>query len=115
MIAIRTLNKLSKYNNSQGAVIRNRKVVAIEDKNGTAKMLKKCKSKKIKKNGVLAKFPKKKQDHRIDLPTVGLETLKQCKAAGLRGIVLKSKMNIFLDKKKSIKFANRNNLFIEVK
>tara|TARA_Y100000590_G_scaffold1662_1_gene2100 strand:- start:1114 stop:1350 length:237 start_codon:yes stop_codon:yes gene_type:complete len=78
-------------------------------------MLKKCKSKKNINNGVLVKFPKKKQDLRIDLPTVGLKTLKQCKKAGLKGIVLKSKKNIFLDKKKCINFANKNKIFITVK
>jgi len=41
--AITTLNRLGKYNFSQGAVVRNRKVVAIESKSGTEKMLKKCK------------------------------------------------------------------------
>ena len=60
-------------------------------------------------------FQKKKQDSRIDLPTIGLNTLKQCKAAGLKGIVLKHKKNIFLDKKKSINFANKNKMFIFVK
>jgi len=48
-------------------------------------------------------------------PTVGLNTFKQCKAAGLKGIVLKHKKNIFLDKKKSINFANKNKMFILVK
>ena len=60
--AITTLNRLGKYNFSQGAVVRNRKVVAIEGKGGTQKMLKRCKSKKFKNKGVLVKFPKKKQD-----------------------------------------------------
>ena len=60
-------------------------------------------------------FQKKKQDFRVDLPTVGLNTLKQCKVAGLKGIVLKHKKNIFLDKKKSINFANKNKMFILVK
>ena len=60
-------------------------------------------------------FQKKKQDNRIDLPTVGLQTLKQCKLAGLKGIVLKHKNNIFLDKNKSISFANKNKMFILVK
>ncbi len=78
-------------------------------------MLKKCKNKKFKNNGVLVKFPKKKQDLRVDLPTVGLKTLKQCKTAGLKGIVLKSKQNIFLDKSKCINFANKNKMFITVK
>ena len=49
----------------------------------------------------------KKQDLRIDLPTIGLKTLKQCKLAGLKGIVVKNKQNIFLDKKKCINFKIR--------
>ena len=68
--AIKTLNRLGKYNFSQGVVVRNKKVVAIEGKNGTQKMLKKCKNKKFRNKGILVKFPKKKQDLRIDLPTV---------------------------------------------
>jgi DUF1009 family protein len=77
-------------------------------------MLKNCKSKKFRNHGVLVKFPKKKQDLRVDLPTIGIKTLKQCKIAGLKGIVIKSKQNIFLDKKKIIKFANENMMFISV-
>jgi len=110
-----TLSRLGKYNFSQGVVVRNRKVVAVEGKGGTEKMLIKCKSKKFKDNGVLVKFPKKKQDLRVDLPTVGLKTLTQCKSAGLKGIVLKSKRNVFLERKKCINFANKNKMFITVK
>ena len=77
-------------------------------------MLKKIRNLKNSLSGVLVKFPKKKQDYRIDLPTVGLKTLKQCKASGLKGIVLKHKRNIFLDKKKSINYANKNKMFILV-
>ena len=112
--AIKTLNKLSKYNYSQGTVVRNKKIIAIEGRGGTEKMLKKFKNKKFKNNGVLVKFPKKGQDLRIDLPTVGLETLKQCKSAGLKGLVLKSKRNVFLESKKCITFANKNKIFITV-
>ena len=113
--AIKTLNKLGKYTFSQGTVVRNKKVIAIEGKGGTQKMLKRCKSKKFRNKGVLVKFPKKKQDLRIDLPTVGLKTLKQCKSAGLKGIVIKSKQNVFLERKKCINFANKNKMFIVAK
>ena len=113
--AISTLNSLGKYTSSQGTVVRNNKVVAIEGKSGTEKMLKKSKSKKQNNKGVLVKFPKKKQDIRIDLPTVGLKTLVQCKAAGLKGIVLKAKKNVFLERNKCINFANKNKMFITVK
>ena len=113
--AITTLNKLGKYNFSQGTVVRNGKVIAIEGIGGTENMLKKFKSIKIRKNGVLVKFPKKKQDLRVDLPTVGLKTLKQCRMAGLKGIVLKNKQNVFLDKSKCFNLANKNKMFITVK
>ena len=78
-------------------------------------MLEKSKSKKFQSNGVLVKFPKKKQDLRVDLPTIGLKTFKQSKTAGLKGIVVKGKQHVFLDKIKCIKFANQNNMFISVK
>ena len=113
--AIKTLKGLNQYNYSQGTVVRNEKVIAIEGKGGTEKMLSKCKRKISKKTGVLVKFPKKKQDLRIDLPTIGLKTLKQSKTAGLKGIVVKNKQHVFLDKTKCIKFANKNKMFILVK
>jgi DUF1009 family protein len=113
--AISILRKLNKYNYSQGAVVRNKKLIAVEGKGGTQTLLRKSKNKKFRNNGVLVKFPKKKQDLRIDLPTVGLKTLKQCKSAGLKGIVLKSKQNVFLERQKCINFANKNNMYILIK
>jgi len=113
--AIKTLSNLKQYNFSQGVVVRNKKVVSIEGKGGTKKMLEKSRSKKFRNQGVLVKFPKKKQDLRIDLPTIGLNTIKQSKTAGLKGIVIKSKQHVFLDKTKCIKFANKNKMFISVK
>ena len=112
--AIKTLNNLRQYNFSQAVVVRNKKVISIEGKGGTKKMLEKSKSKIFRNHGVLVKFPKKKQDLRVDLPTIGLKTIKQSKTAGLKGIVIKSKQHVFLDKIKCIKFANRNKMFISV-
>ena len=42
-------------------------------------MLEKSRSKKLEIMVVLVKFPKKKQDLRVDLPTIGLNTIKQSK------------------------------------
>ena len=51
----------------------------------------------LKKNsdGILIKLPKKKQDLRMDLPTIGLQTFKDIKKYGLRGVVLQSKKIFF--------------------
>jgi len=111
---INYLNKLNAYNHTQGIILRNRKVISKETSKGTKQMLQTVKKLKIS-SGMLIKFPKKKQDLRADLPTVGLETFKDCKKASLKGIVLKSKENIILDKNKCINYANNNKMFFLVK
>jgi len=111
---INSLNNLNSHNHVQGLVIRNNHIIAQETSKGTKKMLQLIKRSK-NFQGILIKFPKKKQNLSVDLPTVGLDTLKDCKRSGIKGIVLKAKENIFLNKKKSITFANKNNIFITVK
>ncbi|MDA9927929.1 UDP-2,3-diacylglucosamine diphosphatase LpxI [Candidatus Pelagibacter sp.] len=104
-------SKLNSLDHVQAVIVKNNIILAIEDHQGTKKMLSKLKK---KSEGILIKLPKKKQDLRMDLPTIGLQTLKDCKKYGLKGIVLKSKKNIFLDKDKCITFANKNNIFIKI-
>ena len=104
-------NKLNNLDHVQAVIVKNGAILATEDRYGTKKMLSKLKK---KSKGILIKLPKKKQDLRIDLPTIGLQTLKDCKKYGLKGIVLKSKKNIFLDKVKCISFANKNKIFIKI-
>ena len=104
-------NKTKSLDHVQALVIKGDKILAKEGREGTKKMLSKLKK---KSEGILIKLPKKKQDLRMDLPTIGLQTLKDIKKYGLRGVVLQSKNNIFLDKGECIKFANKNNIFINI-
>ena len=108
---VKYFNKLNDLDHVQALIVNDKKILAKEGKEGTRKMLAKLKKKTC---GMLIKFPKKKQDLRMDLPTIGLQTLKDCKKYGLKGIILKSKENIILDKTKCINFANRNNIFIRI-
>ena len=112
-IGISSLKKINSYNHVQGLIIRNKKIIVWETKKGTKRMIQSIKKDK-KYSGILIKFPKKKQDIRADLPTIGLETLKDCSKSGVDGIVLKSKQNIFLDRNKSINYANKKKIFIKV-
>ncbi len=45
---------------------------------------------------------------------MGLKTLKQSKLIGLKGIVLKAKKNVFLEKNKCIQFVNKNKMYLTV-
>jgi len=93
-IGINDLNNINAYNHVQGLVVRNKKIIIRENQKGTKKMLQSIK-KDNKHFGILLKFPKKKQDIRVDLPTIGIDTLRDCKRAGIKGIVLKSKKIFF--------------------
>ena len=108
---VKYFNRLNSLDHVQAIIIKGNKILATESKKGTKIMLSKIKN---KTEGILIKLPKKKQDLRLDLPTIGLSTFKDCKKYGLKGIVLKSKKNIFLDKAKCISFANKNKMFIKV-
>ena len=108
---IRTLKKINSYNHTQAVIIRNNKVISRESRKGTKEMIKSVPKSKIKK-GILIKMPKAKQDLRVDLPTIGIDTFKDCNKVGIKGIVVKSNQNIILNKEVCIKYANQNKLFL---
>ena len=112
------INDLNKHDRGQGVIVREGHVIAIEGPEGTDVMLNRA-SILLKRfhqgnlrQGILLKFPKKDQDLRVDLPTIGIQTIKKCIKIGLKGIVLKANQNIFLDKKKCINLASKNKMFI---
>ncbi len=111
---IEILNRSNSFNHVQALVINNQKIVSTEKRKGTKDMLKSIRNNNLK-NKLLIKMPKSKQDLRVDLPTFGLDTLKDCKKANIKGIVVKAGQNIFLDKRKGLQFANKNNIFIMAK
>ncbi len=108
---IKALKKINSYNHTQAIVVRNNKIISLEKRKGTKEMIRSIPKSKNHK-GILIKLPKLKQDLRVDLPTIGLETFKDCKKAGIKGIVIKSNQNIILNKKKCIEYANKNSLFL---
>ena len=111
---IKILNKSNSFNHVQALVINNRKIISLEKRKGTKDMLKSIINNNLR-NKLLLKMPKSKQDLRVDLPTIGLDTLKDCKKANIKGIVVKAGQNIFLDKRKGLQFANKNNIFVMAK
>ena len=72
---IEILNRSNAFNHVQALVINNQKIISIEKRKGTKDMLKSIRNNNLK-NKLLIKMPKSKQDLRVDLPTFGLDTLK---------------------------------------
>ena len=85
---IKSLKMLNPHNHVQGLVVRDSIIVTKEKTHGTKKMLQTM-SKDKYSQGILIKFPRTNQDLRVDLPTIGFDTIKDCKQSGIKGIALK--------------------------
>jgi len=110
------IKALSKFDIGQSVIINNGYVLAIEGPEGTDETIKRSlylsKKYKLKNKSILIKFPKANQDLRIDLPTIGFDTIKNCIKANIKGIAVKRSQNIILDKDKIINLVKKNNFFI---
>ena len=113
---VKIIKSLSKFDIGQSVVINNGYVLAIEGPEGTDETIKRSlylsKKYKLKNKSILIKFPKVNQDLRIDLPTIGFDTIKNCIKANIKGIAIKRSQNIILDKDKIINLVKKNNFFI---
>ena len=62
--------------------------------------------------GVILKFSKKNQSNLIDIPTIGLKTIKTLKQFNYEGIFLEKNKCLVIDKDKVAEYANKNKIFI---
>jgi DUF1009 family protein len=101
----------------QGAVVAQGLCLAVETLPGTDAMLDWVAQTARRPNpdgsrGVFYKAPKPGQDLRIDLPTLGLDTLARVHAAGLAGIAFQAGGVILLDRAAMLTEAERLGLFL---
>ncbi|WP_291842529.1 UDP-2,3-diacylglucosamine diphosphatase LpxI [Maricaulis sp.] len=89
----------------QGAVVAGGIVLAVEAQEGTNAMLERVaglsevlRGSPSNRKGVLAKRPKPIQERRVDLPTIGIDTVERCARAGLAGIVLEADGALIVDR-----------------
>ncbi len=62
--------------------------------------------------GVLVKMKKPMQDARIDLPTIGVDTIINAHKAGLRGIAVEAGSALIVEKEKVVETADKLGLFV---
>ena len=103
----------------QGAVVARGVTLAVEAQEGTDAMLMRLlnlppelRGSPEARVGVLAKLVKPKQDIRVDLPTLGPETVRCAAEAGLAGIVAEAGGAFVIDRAETVRLANEAGLFI---
>jgi DUF1009 family protein len=103
----------------QGVVCVDGVVLAVEAQEGTNAMLERVaalpsplRGDRNALRGVLAKIPKPIQERRVDLPTIGMDTVQRCLEAGLAGIVLEAGGALIVDRANVISALDDAGLFL---
>lgn len=110
-IGVEAAKHLSEIDAGQTVVCKDSSVVALEGIEGTDKT--------ILRGGTLGgagtivvKMARPQQDTRVDIPVVGIDTIKRLVEINAKGIVGEAGKMIFVEQEEGIKLANEHNIFI---
>ena len=113
------LTALSPYDVGQAVVVIDGHVVGVEDIEGTdgllsrvARLRNEGRIRAKPGSGVLVKAPKRGQDLRFDLPTVGPRTVEGAAAAGLAGIAVAAGNTVIAEPQAVIEAADASGIFV---
>lgn len=110
-LAFQAARDLGARDEGQAAAVYNATIIAEETSDGTDAMLIRLQE-TGNQGGVLAKTLKPNQERRVDLPTIGTQTIENAHAAGLKGIVVEAGNAFFYEREEAIKLADSHGLFV---
>ena len=97
----------------QAVVVQQGIILGVEAAEGTDALIARCKSLALEGlSGVLVKAKKPQQERRADLPTIGVATVHNAKAAGLRGIAVEAGNTLMIGRADIISAADEAGLFV---
>lgn len=103
--------KLSELDAGQSVVCKDQSVVALEGIEGTDETI--LRAGRLAGTGcIIVKMARPQQDMRVDIPAVGINTIKRAVEIGAKGIVAEASKMLFLEQKEAIELAEKNNIFI---
>jgi DUF1009 family protein len=110
---IAAARELGRADKGQAAVVRAGVVLGLEDEAGTDALLSRCAaSDGGGTGGVLVKVAKPGQERRVDLPTIGPDTVENAARAGLSGIAVEAGGALVLDRAEVARRADAVGLFV---
>lgn len=101
-LGIQAALDLGRQDKGQAAVAKNAEIVGVEDEEGTDALLRRLATERsldemTTRTGVLVKVAKPEQETRVDLPTIGPDTIAMVNAAGLAGVVVEASRSLVID------------------
>lgn len=112
-LGARVARTIGAFDIGQAVIVKNGLVLGIEAVEGTDALIDRCGALNGEgKGGVLVKARKPVQEKRVDLPTIGLRTVKLVHSAGFAGIATEARHSIVVGRSEVIRAANDLGLFV---
>ena len=108
-IGIVAARDLGRRDIGQAVVINGGQIVDAECADGTDALIARAKG---GVGGTLVKMKKPQQERRVDLPTIGVATVRNAAAAGLRGIAVEAGQSLIVDRAEVIAAGDAAGLFL---
>lgn len=97
----------------QAVVVQQGIVLGVEAAEGTDALIARCAALRLDApGGVLVKAKKPQQERHADLPTIGVTTIRNAKAAGLRGVAVEAGHTLVIGLREVIAAADEAGLFV---
>jgi DUF1009 family protein len=97
----------------QAVIIENGLTLGLEAIEGTDGLIRRCASyRREEKGGVLIKVRKPQQEKRVDLPTIGVETIQQLAAHGFAGVAIEAGASLILNRREVARQADALGIFV---
>ncbi|MCW8834824.1 MAG: UDP-2,3-diacylglucosamine diphosphatase LpxI [Rhodospirillales bacterium] len=110
---IRIARAIGALDIGQGAIVQQGIVLGVEAIEGTDAMIDRCAQlSRSGPGGVLVKVSKPGQERRADLPTIGVETVRNAAKSGLRGIAIEAGGALVVGRDQVIAAADETGLFV---
>ncbi len=112
-IGKKVLECLGNIDVGQSIIVCDGYVLGIEAAEGTDELIRRCEFlRKREIGGVLVKIPKSHQDLRLDMPTIGPDTMFYLAKHGYRGVAIKKSEVIIVKPQETIDLINEHKLFL---
>jgi DUF1009 family protein len=98
----------------QAVIVENSVTLGVEGIEGTKNLIARCSGYKLVSSscGCLVKMKKPNQEQRIDLPSIGVETIRQLHDAGFKGVAIEAGCSIIIDMQEVVKLADELGIFV---
>lgn len=114
-VGAEVLTTMGNLDVGQSVIIHEGYVLGIEAAEGTDNLIRRCSSlRKPKKGGVLVKMSKHAQDMRLDVPTIGPDTIFFLAKHGFNGVAIERKKVIIVNPEETKKLALDSKIFISL-